>query len=116
MFSPGKKCFLRFLDLFVFGLSLTCLTYALDFTTTIHFFLDPGNVITRVFGTWTEKITHKIEEKTDGSIGRFLKNAKAQKQGSGKLMNIWTVVISNRLWKRRPEKRVSAQHCWQTRN
>ena len=25
MFRPGRKCFLRFLDLFVFGLSLTCL-------------------------------------------------------------------------------------------
>ena len=35
----------------VFGLCLTCLSYALDFTTTIHFFKATGNVIKQVSET-----------------------------------------------------------------
>ena len=46
--KSGKKCFLRFLDLFVFGLCLTCLTYALDITSTTDFFKETGNLIRQV--------------------------------------------------------------------
>ena len=42
---PGKKRCLWFLDIFVFGLLLTVLSYALDFANTIHFFSQVGSKV-----------------------------------------------------------------------
>ena len=42
MLSGKKRC-LWFLDIFVFGLLLTVLSYALDFANTIHFFSQVGS-------------------------------------------------------------------------
>ena len=138
--KTGKKCFLRFLDLFVFGLCLTCLTYALDITSTTDFFKETGNLIRQVIRSdknwWFSQfffsqiksfksnftlMLHRyichicdIMQLWIDSVGRFPMSAKTQKDKDGKL---WKAGIVESLWKGRPKNKASTQlwQLWQSR-